>query len=120
MRYSVTDDELHGSRVAPGTYQARIDKVTDKSSKSGNPVMWLTWTITGTEPPAGQKVPENVTMTPESYWRLEEIFEVTGFKSDGTGFDSQDLKGLEARIVVVQEEYEGRPRAKVQKHLPLE
>lgn len=122
MRFQVTNEELAAGagHVEPGTYSARIDKVNDKAAKSGNPMMIIGWTITGTEPPAGTKVSEMVTMIPEAYWRVAEIFEATGFKSpDGTGFESQDLLGLECKIVLADDTYEGRTRSKVQKHLPL-
>jgi len=121
VRYNVTDDQLKeaGGRIEPGTYPVRCDKVTDKASKNGNPVIWVTWTVEGSEPPAGAKVVENVTMTPESFFRLQEIFEATGFKGDGTGFDSNDLIGLRCRVAVVDDEYEGKVRSKVKAHLPV-
>jgi len=120
MRFNVTDEELNAPMVEPGTYPARIDKVKDTSSQKGNPMFYVTWTLMGDAPPAGQKVFENFTMTPEAYWKLADLFQATGFKStDGTGFDSMDLVGQVCRLVLVEDEYEGRKRAKVKTHLPM-
>ena len=125
MRHQVTQEQIDNSsnRVDPGTYHARIDKVTDKASKNGNPVMWVNWTITDTDSPfGGTKLPENITMIPEAYWKLEDLFTAIGFKVDenGSGFDSQDLVGHQCRITVADDTYEGQQRSRITKHLPLE
>ncbi len=123
MRYGVTQQQIDdaGQHVEPGTYPARVDKITNRTSTKGNPVMLLHWAITGTEPPAGTKVLESCTMTPESFWRLEDLFASIGVKVDnsGQGFESDDLLGKECKIVVIDDTYEGKLRSKVNAHIPL-
>lgn len=119
--YNVTQEDLEkaGGYVEPGTYPARIVAIRDKASAKGNPVMWVDWVVTGTEPPAGSKISEPVTMTPEAFFRLDELFQAIGFRAEGTGFESNDLINGECKLVLVDDTYEGKKRTKVKSHLPL-
>lgn len=116
MRYSVKQSELHDEPIEPGEYPARIDRIGHRTSNAGNPCMLVNWTLTGTDPPSGTKLLESITMTPESYWRLGELFKALDFKPDEDGFDDSDLTGMECLIAVEMEEYQGVERPRVKYH----
>jgi hypothetical protein len=115
-RIMISKEDLEGTQCPPGTWVARIDRVTERESEKKNKVILLGWKVVGSEPPAGSDVLENITLVPEAMWKLAEVFEATGFTPDADGFETADLKGLECRIVVAEEEYQGRKRAKVMSH----
>ena len=115
----VTRGDIEHGEVEPGTYPARIDKITERKSQAGNKVYLIRWVITGSEPPAGQSIIENVTLVPEAYWKLGEIIDSIGFQIGDQGFNTEDILGMECNLQVIHEEYQGRTRPKVEKHLPL-
>ena len=120
MKYQISKDELT-SRVEPGTYPARVFRVKDKQSANKNPMIVLIWKIEGDQPPAGLTVPENLTLIPESYFRLQEVIEACGIEDviGDDGLDSKDLLEARCRIRVEYRDYEGKARLNVAEHLPL-
>jgi hypothetical protein len=110
---NIPKSELDRPLVAAGEHPARIAKVTVRDSAAKNKMLGISWTITGTEPPAGQQVYDMITLVQEAYWKLGLLFAATGFEPDDQGFNDQGLVGLEALITVTEDEYEGVPRNKV-------
>lgn len=117
MQFNIPRSEIEGNEAPEGTHPARIDRVGHHKAPSGNDVLLINWKITGSEPPAGSGVLENITMVPEAYWRLDDLFKAIDFVPGDQGFNSDDLKGAECKLVVVREMYEGRERAKVKSHI---
>jgi len=111
--------ELEGPQVDPGTYPGRLDKAKIRKSQAQNDVMQLSWTLTGTEPPAGVKIPDQITLIPEAYWKLQALFAATGITPGDGGFDTDELIGAECNLVLVEDEYQGNKRIKVNGYAPL-
>lgn len=118
-KVNIPRSEIEAPPLAAGTYPARIDKVKQRSSQAGNDVMNIVWTIMGTDPPAGAKVLDSITLIASAFWKLDALFKGVGYVPGEDGFMTEDLVGKECQIVVVEEEYEGRPRAKVNGYIPL-
>jgi hypothetical protein len=113
MFVNIPRAELEAPAVPAGDHPARIDKVTSRASGAGNQVLNLQWTISGTEPPAGQKVFDTITLVPDAYWKLQLLFAAIGYTPGEQGFQTEELHGQTAVITVVEDTYQGVTRAKV-------
>ena len=113
MFVNIPRADLEAPAVPAGDHPARIDKVVSKQSGAGNQVLTLHWTITGTEPPAGQKVFDMITLIPESYWKLQLLFAALGYVPGDQGFQTEELHGQTCTITVVEDTYQGVTRGKV-------
>jgi hypothetical protein len=65
-------------------------------------------------------VPDDLTLIPEAYWRIQQLFAATKYTPGEAGFATEDLISLEAKIVCDEEEYNGVKRMKVKSYQPVD
>lgn len=118
-RVHVRKDELAGPKIEDGDYPARIDIAKMRKSAKNNDVLFVGWKIIGDQPPAGASVPDNFTLIPEAYWKLNILFRALSFEPDEDGFDSEDLVNKECIITVANEDGDQGPRVNVKSYKPL-
>lgn len=112
--HHITKADLMGDPPPVGVWPFRIERVVDRKSKAGNATILVSWKCSLTDPPGGTSLLDNFPLVENALWRLGDMLKATGYDLDGEGFDSKDLNGLEAKIFVGRETYQGvkRPRAK--------
>lgn len=113
--YNISKDDLQSDPPPIGVWPFRVERVTDRKSKANNPTILVTWKCSSTEPPAGgTTLLDNFPLVENALWRLGDMLKATDFPLDTQGFDSKDLVGLECKIRVGREKYQGvtRPRAR--------
>ena len=97
-----------------GKHPVRLNAAKLRESAAKNQVLNIVWVITGTEPPAGERVLDNITLVPEAYWKLNLLFQGIEYKPDEQGFNTDDLIGKECEITIIHETgQDGVERAKV-------
>lgn len=80
MRVTVNQKDFSQEPVPGSIYQARFKKHKQTESEAGNPNLWLTFELLtqGSNPEidtVGRTVTDNVTISKESMWRVNEVFE---------------------------------------------
>lgn len=101
-----------------GIYLLRVSDVQVKptQNKPENKNLNFEYTIVEPEDWAGWKVWDNVSLTPQARWRLQQVLEaITGeeWRSDSMQLDPRDLLGNEFSASLMHNLYEGRTIAKV-------
>jgi len=108
-------DEVAKNELIPdGRYGARIDKVDERTSKDKGNTYWnIEFTITD-EAALGRKVWGVFMLTPNSLWKLRQLYEALGQDPSGEQeLDSNELVGLDVGVVLGTEEYQGKIRNKI-------
>lgn len=100
--------------VEPGLYQAKIVKVEEGESKSGNGHMIIpTFEILRHKTHKGAKLRTWILTEHEaSAFKLAEFIDALGLPEKG-GFDTDDILGQRVVIKVDADEYQGKPSARV-------
>lgn len=104
--------------LKPGTYQARVAKVEEKTSQAGNP--YLNWEF---DVENGQGKAWYITsLLPNALWNLKTmLINAFGMDTDALNgafnLDPTDFIGLQVTLVVETEEYNGQERARVKQVL---
>lgn len=116
----VTKKDLEQPLAEPGSYPCRIEGVKLRESAAKNQVLNLRWVIMGSEPPAGISILDGVTLIPEAYWKLNQLFQAVHYEVGEDGFNTEELVGREARLVVTHKTGDDNvTRAQVTQYLPL-
>ena len=121
MRVDFTDVEDKFQELEPGTYEATVSKIEEKTSQAGNPYLNWEFTVEGTN----QHAWYITSLTPQSLWNLKNLLvEAFGYDKDSlTGsidIEPADFIGASVILVIEQEEYQGKMRARVKEVLPAE
>jgi hypothetical protein len=102
-----------GEIVPEGRYELRVVRVEDTESKKGNPMTVVTLRIEDSDVPNPLPINHYITYPTEDlpenqqYLRSLEIkrfLTAFGVNYDSSGFDSEDLLGQTAHIMLVQEQ----------------
>ena len=108
--------ESGGGRPVPdGNYNAFISKITEEEGQnSGEPYLHAVWKIQGGKCD-GATIHDNISLQPQSLWRLRTILECIGYEvEDGPmDIDPADILEEVCGIEVTNEEYEGKDRPRI-------
>lgn len=108
--------ESGGGRPVPdGNYNAFLSKITEEEGESsGEPYLHCVWKIQGGSS-EGATIHDNISLQPQSLWRLRTILECIGYEvEDGPmDIDPADLLEEVCGIEVTNEEWEGRDRPRI-------
>lgn len=98
-----------------GIYSMVIDKVEEKTSKTGKQML----VVQLVEPETKSRIFENFVLQENCLWRLRDLFKAAGYETDQdlVGFDEQELVGLAVNVKVVQEEYNDQIVNRVSKYI---
>jgi hypothetical protein len=59
-------------------------------------------------------------LNPQSHWKVRQLMKAIGMPTSGVGnLVADEFIGQEVGVIVVHENYEGEPRARVQGFFPL-
>lgn len=106
--------------VADGEYHS---KVADIEVEEGDKAPYLKWTFDIMEPECkGAKLYTNTSLAPQALWNLRSLLECLGVDTPDSEFelDLESYKGMELKLTVTNEKYEGKNRPKVTDYAPLE
>lgn len=124
--FSAEFDGDETATVAAGTYTARVVDVVKGDSKAGNPMWTWTFAVTGNEKGKksdfdGKELKLWTALTPAAMWKLSETVQALGIPVEDNKIKCKkgDLVGKSCLIEVQEDEYNGRPSAKINKCLPL-
>jgi hypothetical protein len=99
--------------AAAGRQRVRVEKVEIKTSQAGNEyLMWRLRVMEG--PDNGKTIFDNTMLEGEMRRRTEAYFRVLNIP-ESEDFDLQYLIGAELDVIVKHEEWQGEPRAKIDK-----
>ena len=104
-----------------GDYKLEIEKVEEKTSKAGNPMLNVTFNVVDHEEYEGRKVFDLYVLTEKALWKLKDLFIAIGKDVDGIiEFDPQDLVGEMFIGNITVEESDGYdPQNRIKKHKKL-
>lgn len=105
-----------------GDYKLEIEKVEERVSKAGNPMLNMTFNVIDHEKYEGRKVFDLYVLTEKALWKLKDLFIAIGKGVDGVvEFDPQELVGevFIGNITIEENEgYDPQNRIKTHKKLP--
>lgn len=112
--------------VPPGIHTVSVTACEERTGKdSGNPYIYFELTIEGSEQ-EGRKLFFNATVIKKSRAYLMRTLRALGWTEEelrapgGLELDPADFLGVRCRAVVRADTYEGEPRAKVTRLLPID
>jgi hypothetical protein len=107
--------ESGGKAVPDGAYEVEVVEVTEEEgADSGNP--YLKWKFRITEGDSkGAALYDNTSLQPQALWRLKGLLEVLGVEVPDSSMelDLAEYTGQTLTVTVVNEEFQGRDRPKV-------
>lgn len=111
--------------IGEGTYRARVASAALAQSKAGNPMVEVKFQILDEPEYVNKPISDNWSLLPQALWRTADKLKAFGYSEEELmagemEFDPESLIGLECRIQVELEQYEGRDRSRVTEVLPLE
>jgi len=104
--------------VPKGYYHARVHDMEKNLSQAGNPqYTWQFRIIAGPPEVKGVTLKFWTSLLPQSRWKVVETLEALGIKAAGSiaRFHRKDVLGQPCIIQTIEEPYEGRSTAKIQK-----
>lgn len=134
MRGNVMNlDSYEEDLLSEGTYEGEIIKAEIADTSKGGQMLKLEAIVQDGpdteqgESPVGQRLFPTFPHPHESHKdrgryagiQLRKACEAAGVVIDETGYDSEDFVGSVVKLVVKHEEYEGAPRARVTRMLPV-
>jgi len=101
-----------------GYYQAMVEKCEETVSKNTrNPMIRWVFSITEPEEFLGRKAYYNTMLAKNSRWVLKRLLLALGYAEDDLEgevvFEEEDVIGLECTLVIVPDEYDGKPTSRV-------
>ena len=95
-----------------GMYELDITKVEEKQSQTGKDMLLVTFKHQET----GTAIWENYLFQDNCLWKLKELLDAVGLDTSGTvEIDFDDLVGQTVNAKVIQEEYNGQMKNRIQK-----
>ena len=118
MRVDFTDVQDGFQELEPGTYEANVTNIEEKTSQAGNKYLNWEFTIAGTQ----QKALYITVLTQNSLWNLKKLLiEAFGYDKEAVSgqidIEPVDFIGAPVILKIEQEEYEGKMRARVKEVL---
>lgn len=104
--------------LPPGEYDATIEHVKEKQSKSGNDMLELSLHVYA---PDGEPIPvyDYLVATSSAAWKVRAFCEALGLDYDAGELNPDALVDKNIRVKIVTEEQAGyEPKAKVKNYLP--
>lgn len=97
------------------TYDFEITMVKPGLSAAGNKKIFMVLEVTEDYAEAGQRIPDNITLTEAALWRLKSLGKALDMLSSEGKFlgTAQSLKGKRVRGKIKNEEYNGRMGSKI-------
>lgn len=118
-------DALDMSPIEPGTYKARIEAVTAKTSSKGNPMIEVDFVVFTGDREAPRKT--WLVISGAGAYGFEQLLRATGFDDIADAykdksatkppFDTDNFVGQELNVVIVTEMYNNEPRDKISTYL---
>lgn len=100
-------------RASEGVHVAKLASIVEKTSQEGNPMLTATFEITKGES-KGAKVFENFPLSQNALWKLKNLLEAIGMKSEGKlKIDLDAMEGKVCDITVAHEDYRGQTKARI-------
>lgn len=113
---SVTLDfsEVKSFKAIPeGPYLVEVTSVEEGKSQNDNPTLSFEFSIAEGKF-QGSKLWHTTALTKEALWKVREVFEALGQEVDGqVTYDLDELVGCTCGVIVYNETYEGKQRAKI-------
>lgn len=101
-------------RPSEGEHVAKIVKAEVKQSQGGNDMIVVCYEVTQGQD-KGARVYENYPLTDTALWKLKAMLQAIGMKCDGkVQLDLDKLVGKVCLITVIDDEYNGQVRSRVQ------
>lgn len=123
-RLSFKAEDSAFAQIAKGTYEASVFEYSMEKSKKTNGPM-IKWTLKIQEDPyLGRLLWQYTVLEGKGTFGLTQLLDATGVEYDkddegNVSFDPDDVVGLPVRIVVEEDEYDGRPTNKIKKILSI-
>lgn len=111
-----------GMPIPDGNYTASLVKIEEKEgADSGEPYLSCQWKISEGKL-EGRKLYDNISLQPQSLWRLRTILECIGYEVEEgpMDIDPSDILEEECGIEVVNEEYDGKDKPRITGFLPAD
>jgi Protein of unknown function (DUF669) len=107
--------ESGGFSLEDGTYPAEITKAELTESSEGNPMITISWVVTGGKKKGTRVGYDNCSLLPQALWKVKSLMEALGndVPDSALEIEESDLVGGECSIEVTNETYEGKKRPKV-------
>lgn len=113
LRLDFTGVESY-QRPSEGEHVAKIVKAEVKQSQGGNDMIVVCYEVTQGQD-KGARVYENYPLTDTALWKLKAMLQAIGMKCDGkVQLDLDKLVGKVCLITVIDDEYNGQVRSRVQ------
>lgn len=106
--------EASRKAIPEGTYEVVVNKVEQKNSRDGNPMISFEFEVSdGTH--KGAKLFENCSLQPQALFKLKSVLLALGLEIPNKAFDLnlRELIGLTCEVEVGHEVYEGKKRARI-------
>jgi len=109
----------------PGFYVVKIEDAEEKTSSNGNPMIAITYTVlyaadSGTPVQGTYKLWDNLVLTDKALWKVKELFTALGIDTENiVTMDVRDMIGMDLRVKVIQEMYNGENRNYVRGYAPF-
>jgi hypothetical protein len=101
-----------------GPHVGRIMKVENQRSKEGNPMLLWQLDIQG-DGVEYRPVFYNTSLLPQAIWKLRDWVNALGIFPGAEGFQKSACVGKSLRVWIKNEEYQGKPSAKISDFAPL-
>lgn len=120
ININMTGVQTAPTPLPPGYYQAEVVQCEVKQSQSGNP--YISWGFQITEGEyAGRKAWHNSSLLPQSLWSFKKTLIALGFAKESLEgeiqFEPADVLQLPCTLVVVEDEWQGVTKGRVDKVL---
>jgi len=120
---NLTGVETKATPLPPGYYRGAVSQCEQKISQSGNAYIAWVFTVVSPEEFMGRKAFYNTSLQPQALWNLKKMLQALGYSEDDLSgeieFEPTDLLGIEATLVVVEDEYKGETTSRVDQVLPM-
>lgn len=107
------------TRCSEGQHTAKIVEVQENTTQAGDDMLTMVFEVIKGDS-KGAKVFDNFVLTDKALWKLKQLLQVVGVKCDGKiALDLDKLVGKVCDIAVYHEEYNGKPKARIDEYIAL-